>query len=100
MLTLAIPLKPVTSSNIKAVGYDEERHILAIEFASGTYYYADFPKEAYDAFVAADSLGKHFAAFIRAKYAGVKVLIADSAAPAAEKGEQDNGSELSGTLSA
>lgn len=101
-LSPVIELKPVKSSNIKAVGFDEEQKILAIEFPSGIYHYPNVPKEVYESLIAADSIGKHFAAFVRPKFAGIKVVSAD-AAKAAEKREALNvnaGSSTDGNLSA
>lgn len=64
-------LKPVTSSNLKAVGYDAATRTLGVQFASGTRYdYTDVPPEAHQALMAADSIGSHFAKHIRPKYQG------------------------------
>lgn len=46
---MTIPMKPVSSSNIKAIGYDPEMQILAIQFGSGSvYHYQGVPEEIYD----------------------------------------------------
>jgi len=71
-----IRLIPVKSSNIAAVGYDENSGTLAVQFCgaqSGSaegriYHYADVPRSAFDALRNADSVGKHFAHHIRSKY--------------------------------
>jgi len=76
-----IPLKPVKSSSFQAVGYDEEKRILAVQFPGGVYHYADVPKEVYDSLLAAESLGKFFALHIKPKYAAAKLP--------AVKGESD-----------
>ncbi len=56
----------VESSNIAAVGYNEETKELHIEFNSGkTYSYQDVPKEIAVNLVKADSVGKYFHAHIR-----------------------------------
>lgn len=64
-----IPMKRVISSNVSAVGYDEASKTLAVQFSSGgTYHYHDVPKDAHDAFLAAKSLGGHFAQHLRTKF--------------------------------
>lgn len=46
---------------------------LVIDFKSGgTYVYDGVPREAYDALIAADSVGKHFHQHIRGKFPVVK----------------------------
>jgi len=56
----------VESSNIAAVGYDEETKELRIEFNSGkTYSYQDVPKELATDLLYADSVGRYFHAHIR-----------------------------------
>ena len=51
----------VESSNLQAVGYDETKRILYIEFKhSGTYKYFDVDISIYDGFFNADSIGKYF----------------------------------------
>lgn len=53
-------MKPVVSSNIKAIGYDPATRVMAVQFANGTYHYDDVGQEQHDAFVAAESIGSHF----------------------------------------
>lgn len=61
------PLTPVTSSNVKAIGYDNGT--LFVEFhGSGTYRYEKVPRELYDDFLAAESAGRFFAANVRGKF--------------------------------
>lgn len=66
-----IPLTPVASSQIAAIGHDPSTNTLAIEFASKTgghgsiYHYASFTREGYDAFSSAESIGSHFYKFIK-----------------------------------
>lgn len=65
---------PVESSNIHAIGYDPKRKILAVTFKSGhTYHYGSVPPEVHEALVQAESIGRYYAAFIKAKYPGEKV---------------------------
>ena len=59
-----IELKPVESSQIRAIGYHEVSRTLAITFNTKSgepgpvYHHADIPPELYEAFMAAESLGK------------------------------------------
>ena len=61
-----IPLTPVTSSQIEAIGHDPESNTLAVRFKGkgerpGTlYHYQNFDSEAFEAFNAAESKGSHF----------------------------------------
>lgn len=58
--------KPVVSSNIVSVGYDPETQDMEVEFKGGsTYTYHGVAQRAYDDFVGAESVGKHFHANIR-----------------------------------
>ena len=65
-------MKPIAgSSNIKGAGYDEDTRTLIVAFISGaTYTYDNVPPEAFDAFMAADSKGRHFMRHIRKKFTG------------------------------
>lgn len=66
-------LKPVTSSNIDAVGYHEDERTLHVRFTSGaTYTYRDVDPAEHQALIEAESVGKHFAKHIRPHYAGEK----------------------------
>lgn len=65
----AIALQPVQSSQVKAIGYDEETSTLAVTFTRGTgaiYHYPNVKKETFDAFLASESIGKFFGAHIKA----------------------------------
>ena len=58
-----IALQPVESSQVKAIGYDEATSTLAVQFKRGAgaiYHYPDVTKEAFDAFLTAESAGKFF----------------------------------------
>lgn len=60
---------PVNSSNIESVGYNEESQSLMVKFRSGSSYaYDGIPQSVYDAFMASDSKGRFFSAYIRGKY--------------------------------
>lgn len=64
-----IAREPVSSSNIKSVGYDAQTRTLAIEFSnSRVYHYADVSPEAHQALIGADSIGRHFAAHVRNQF--------------------------------
>jgi len=70
----AVERLPVQSSNLAAVGYDAEAHILEIQFIDGgTYQYFDVPQSAYDGLMTAPSHGKFFHAYIRNKYRYTKI---------------------------
>lgn len=73
---MTIDMKPVTSSQISAVGYDADSQTLAIRFADrvrkdgtpipgATYHYYDIPQAAHQALVGSDSIGSHFHQHIR-----------------------------------
>lgn len=65
----AATLIPVTSSNVKAIGYDAAAQALHVEFhGSGTYVYEKVPPEVFDGFKAAESPGRYFAANVRGKF--------------------------------
>lgn len=65
-----IHMQPVESSQIHSVGFDAGRQTLAMQFRSGgpVYEYAGVTQEQYDAFLAAESKGKHFGAHIKGKF--------------------------------
>ena len=50
----------VVSSNIDAVGYDEETEILEIEFRVSLYQYEGVPEYMYNDLMNADSVGRFF----------------------------------------
>jgi hypothetical protein len=61
--------KPVTSSNIKSIGYDEINNSLQIEFASGDIYnYFNVSKKEYNSMMNASSIGAYFHKFIKNNY--------------------------------
>ena len=58
--------KPISSTNIKSVGYDPNKRTLQIEFKRGTVYdYEDVPQTMFDKFMASKSKGKFFISDIR-----------------------------------
>lgn len=66
-----IPLQPVESSQINAIGHDAETNTLAIQFKGwkgeigATYHYANFTAEDFEAFKGAESIGRHFGKAIK-----------------------------------
>lgn len=67
MQTPKIKRSPVSSSNIKSIGYDEGTRTLEIEFARGNhvYQYSPVTSSAYQELLNATSIGKHFHAHIK-----------------------------------
>lgn len=64
----AIALVPVTSNQVKAIGYDEATQTLAVAFTRGTgaiYHYPNVNAEMHNAFMQAESVGKYFGAHIK-----------------------------------
>ena len=63
------PLERVKSSQILAIGFDEDNQYLYVQFNSGSIYvYYGVVKYVYDGFKKAKSIGKYFGAYIRNKY--------------------------------
>lgn len=50
-----IHMTPVTSSQIKAIGYDAASQTLAVEFNSGLYHYYGVPAETHENLMKAES---------------------------------------------
>jgi hypothetical protein len=54
--------QPVSSTSLSAVGYDEAKRILEVEFQRGTVYqYFEVPPQVYQELMAAESHGAYFA---------------------------------------
>ena len=52
---------PVSSSNLKSVGYDPKTSTLEVEFLnSGLYSYSNVPQSVYDGLMSASSHGSYF----------------------------------------
>jgi len=59
----------VSSSHIRAVGYDPESSILEVEFNDDSVYqYTGVPQGEFDAMMASDSKGKYLHARIKDRY--------------------------------
>lgn len=70
---MTIERTPVSSSNIKSVGYDPKDRTLAIEFADGSvYHYSDVEKAKYDDLMSAKSVGKFVHGNIKGVYKHAK----------------------------
>lgn len=62
-------MTPVSSSNIAAVGYDEDSQTLQIEFHNGTnYQYFDVPERIFTELRDAASVGAYLASNIKGVY--------------------------------
>ena len=60
---VAIPMKPVESNQVAAIGYDAARRTLQVTFTRGPghiYQYPGVEPEVHLAFMAAESKGKYF----------------------------------------
>jgi len=65
----AIPLSPVKSGQVKAIGYDAPSKTLAVTFTRGTgaiYHYPNVEQETFNAFMGAESIGTFFGKHIKA----------------------------------
>lgn len=60
---------PVSSSNIRSVGYDASQAILEVEFTSGdVYHYYGVPTYLYEQFMSSSSKGSFLSDHIRSSY--------------------------------
>ena len=66
--------EPVSSSNIKSVGYDPASKTLEVEFQSGdVHQFLDVPAEKHAELIKAKSIGGHFHKEIRWRHKSKKV---------------------------
>ena len=73
-MAVSIPMHPVKSSTIAAVGYDEDAKELYVEFLKGSVYkYSDVPYSEFIDFINSDSVGKYYLTNIQGKYSSTKV---------------------------
>lgn len=69
--THSIVMEQVESSQIHSIGHDPQANILAIRFknykgeVTSLYHYSNFTAEDFEAFSKAESIGRHFGAFIK-----------------------------------
>jgi hypothetical protein len=62
-------MTPVDSTNVVAIGYDEEQSELYVEFLSGsTYVYSPVPVVTFTEFLSADSKGSYLNREIKPNY--------------------------------
>jgi hypothetical protein len=65
----SIPMLPINSSMATAVGYDDGKNILQVEFHNGAVYqYSDIDQDTWQDLHQADSIGKFFNENVRGKY--------------------------------
>jgi len=65
---------PVSSSNLRSVGYDPDSSTLEVEFNSGAVYqYVNVPQSEYDGLMSAASHGSYFSANIKTRYSYTKI---------------------------
>lgn len=66
---MSVNFVPVTSSNVSAVGYEDDSRTLWVQFhkkvrsqivGTRTYYYMNVPRHIFDDFLSAPSKGKYF----------------------------------------
>jgi hypothetical protein len=60
--------KPVASSNLVSIGYDEETLTLEVEFYSGIYQYFDVPLYVFEELLNSDSKGSYLHGSIKGTY--------------------------------
>ncbi len=67
-------MKPVSSSNIQSIGYDESTETLRVQFNNGSVYeYRNVPVIVYNDFMQAGSLGAYLNRNIRNSYPYEKI---------------------------
>jgi hypothetical protein len=60
---------PVNSSSLNSVGYDPKRQVLEVEFVDGdVYQYFDVPRQTYEAFLQAESMGRFMNSEIKERH--------------------------------
>jgi len=65
---------PVSSSNLRSIGYEPETAILEVEFnSSAIYQYHGVPQEVFDSLMQAGSKGIYFNANIKNSYSTSKL---------------------------
>lgn len=67
-----VSMTDVTSSNIKAIGYDPDTKDLRIAYNSGVYVYGAVPASVHAALMASPSKGKFVAKSIKGKFKAAK----------------------------
>ena len=71
---MATPMFPVQSSQLAYIGYDKDTNELYVTFHNGsTYKYSNVPKEKFEDFKTATSVGKYYLVNIKGEYISTKV---------------------------
>ena len=66
--------KPVVSSSIAEVGFDDEYATLEVMFNDGkVYQYFDVPRNVFDEMLLSDSIGRYFSTRVRGEYRFARV---------------------------
>ncbi len=66
--------RPVVSTNLASVGYDDSTRTLEVEFQNGgVYQYFQVPRSVFEGLVGASSKGEYFHRFIRSRFRFEKV---------------------------
>lgn len=65
---MTVEMQPVVSSNVEAVGYDDETNELHVRFKSGLYIYEGVDRGTYDGLLAADSPGRYVNSVLKGAY--------------------------------
>jgi hypothetical protein len=66
---MTIHMRKVDSSHLAKVGYRASTRELFVDFNSGAHYrYRGVPQDAFDSLMKADSIGEHFAEYIRDEF--------------------------------
>ncbi len=69
-----IPMEPVQSSALSAIGYNPNKRILALQFTGGAIHHlADVSEVDHAHLMAAESIGRHFAQHLKGKYQSQKM---------------------------
>jgi hypothetical protein len=64
----------VKSSKISSIGYDQEKHVLEIEFQTGSIYvYDNVPTDINEALMSAESHGKYYLKYIKDIFSSHKI---------------------------
>ena len=66
-------LQPVSSSNIAAVGYDEDTGMMEVEFLNGSAYQYQVDKNVFEQLLTAGSVGQFFSMNVRNNYSANRV---------------------------
>ena len=71
---MVTPMIPVQSSQLSYIGYDEDTNELYVTFVKGsTYKYSNVPKNIFDDFKNAKSIGVYYISYIKGKYESTKI---------------------------